>query len=714
MKVLKDRLGTICVDERWPRILWFESPDGKTRIPGEREAVPPRLCIYRKSDKAQLTSDDDAVRASYTLDSLSGAEAVYRATVECEDSPAAEFDIAIRLGGAEATIRFENVREFEGYNLLTVRFQRVVAASSRDGDGRVLTCHTQGRILDPAKCKPNMTDYSWHGALARQCGAAYRKQFMVTFDIPGYSDLFIQEVRQYSRVGFSETLASLGAEMMYRQRTVEGKGMPPPKLADTPAVERLDEPLLCTGPREIRLHFIAPGGRKPLDWTDAAKYFQTVFAAGKKCEPLYDNTLVYKIAQAQRNKPLHSVEESLDIIRRVHNLTDGMKQVCYFAGFQHFGHDTGHPDYFTVYPAIGDKASIRKAVKESRERYNTEVSFHLNIDVFSESSPLIEGRYITRDSLGRPSGQGQWGDNQLYGICIPAYRRQLAAIIARVVREYGIQKTVHLDTFNGAPFTYDASPRHPFSAYDLTCAKIDFVKEFHKCGLDVTSECLMEPYVGHVGHTWALFNYGNIFGEGEYPVPLANFIYHGATSWNAGHGHIPLTYFADKPTPSDSILGMLLQGGAAGIEFPEVANGMVDLADQLYLIQPPYMALRNRKWTGYSHVGSVHRVDYEGKDTFVEVDGEKMKYRVLVDGKVMAQDFQTVFPGPQRGTYLAYSRTDWDMDWPAPAGWKDGEISAVTLTESGPGIRVPAKVRKGRLSLSLKAHHPVRLRKLNG
>jgi hypothetical protein len=69
-----------------------------------------------------------------------------------------------------------------------------------------------------------------------------------------------------------------------------------------------------------------------------------------------------------------------------------------------------------------------------------------------------------------------------------------------------------------------------------------------------------------------------------------------------------------------------------------------------------------------------------------------------------------VYPGPKAGTYLAYSRSDCDLDWPAPRGWKNGPVKAVILTETGPGVTVPARVEKGHLRLHLRAHQPVRLK----
>jgi hypothetical protein len=711
MITLKSTAGTMGLDERWPRVLWYESPDGRTRIPGERETIGPRVYIFRKRDRAQLTSDADNVRVEYDL-RASDTEAVYSARVTCDGLPAVAMEVCFRLRGADATICFENVREYPGFCFLSLRLARVVAASSVDGDGRVVTGHTQGRLLDPAKCKPCLTDYSWHGAIARPCGAAYRDRFMVTFDLPGYEDLFVNEVRSATRIATAETLASLGGEMMYRQRTVENvaAAMPHPEAANIPAIAVLDEPLRCTGPKEIRLHFVRSRGGRKLDWTDAARHFQALVPKNRHCEPLYDDALVYKTVLAWINQPVNSVDQALAAIRRVHYLTDGMKQVCYWVGFQHIGHDSGWPDVFTVYPLVGDKADLRRGIREAREKYGANVSFHLNVDVFSDTSPLLDGRYLTRDSLGRVSGQGNWGGNLLYGLCIPAYRRQLAGIIARVVREYGIRDTVHLDTFNGGPYTYCATPDHPYSAYDLTQAKIDFLDEFHRNGLDVTSECLTDPYVGHIGHTWALFNYGTNW-EGAEKIPFTNFIYHGATSYNAGHGNIPLAYFADKPGLDDTILGMLVEGGGVGLECLASEEGMAktleDVVALLYLVQPPYAMLRHRKWSACRRHGTGYRVDY-GPGSHIAVDPAKPGYEVVVDGRLIARDFVTVFPGPKPNTLLAFSRAAHDLDWPVPEGWGDGSLLGQILTEDGPGVKVNAEIKGGRLHVKLPANRPVR------
>jgi len=89
------------------------------------------------------------------------------------------------------------------------------------------------------------------------------------------------------------------------------------------------------------------------------------------------------------------------------------------------------------------------------------------------------------------------------------------------------------------------------------------------------------------------------------------------------------------------------------------------------------------------------------------VDDAKPGYKVVVDGQLIARDFATVFPGPQKGTYLAFSRTDRKLDWPAPKGWRSGVVPAAELTETGPGVEIEARVAKGRLALTLQAHRPI-------
>jgi hypothetical protein len=653
-----------------------------------------------------LTSDDDAVRVDYTC-RVKEDEALYTGQVTCDGRPAAGFEVLIRLTGADAAIRVQNVRDCDGYYLLTVRFQRVVAASSCDPDARVVTCSWQGRLLDPAKCKPGLTDYSWSGFTARQCGAAYRSGFMVTLDVPGYEDLFVNEVRPYTRIVTSETLASLGGELMIRQRTIEGYApnltlQPLPEK--TPPIQPLDEPLVCAKSKEIRLHFIAARRGRALGWPDAGRYFQSLVPKQWRPDRRYDDTLVFKCSIAGYRDPRMSFEQGLDVIRRIHNLTDGMKQVCYYSMIQCEGGDSGRPDMMRLFSPVGDLPALKRVMREARA-YRAFLSLHDNFDQDDVRSPCFDPARIARDSLGRLMSGGYWSGVQLAQVSIPGCLAELKRRVPRVLKHFGIQMTYHLDTHSGSTFTYDANPRRPYNATEFVAARQELGAEFEKYGINVTSECLVEPYLGYLGHVWALFDWGTIW-EGEEHVPFANFIYHGAASWNSG-----------SAKDEAAILDSLIAGGGAAMESLPATDNWLRNLDLLYLVQPVYTALRQRKWSDFRQAEGTRTVDYAprprspgGRGSFVEVNDEKKTYRVVVDGRLMAQDFATVFPSPRgKGAWLAYSRTDRELDWPAPPGWQDGPVKGVTLTEGGPGIRVEGRIAKGRLRIALKARQPVRL-----
>ena len=710
MKLLRSSSLSVCLDERFPRVVRYQSPDGRRSIPGERKAQSPRLYVYRIPGRQTFTSDDPEIEVSYTL-TAGDDKALYHGRVMFQGQVASEFDVAFELAGADLVVRLQNVREHGDNRFLTFRMDHLVSATSRDPDNLLVTCGWQGRILDPKKCKPLLVDFSWVGFTARMCGAAYRPDMMVTLDLPGYEDLMIQEVWQYSRIGDAETFSSLGAEMMYRQRKIEGdrkynfvaEGKMPKEILR-------DEPILCADSKEVRMHAVFPAADAELDWTDAAKYFQSLLPADIVAEPRYENTLIYKIRLALRQKPALSVGQAEAIIRKIQNLTDGVKQVCYLAFFQYKGGENGFPEMFKVYPAVGTKEDICQLIKEAPQ-YNATVSFHQNLNVFEHGSECFDGEYCLRTFDGRLLCCWDIGDCELFSISMPAYRDKAMAILRRVFKEYGITGTYHLDTFNGAPYLYDAHPTRPFNATKFVQVQRQMADEIRKTtGVDLTSETLMDAYLGHVGHSWTLFDHPSIW-EGEKRVPLTPFIYHGAASWNN-----------IRPIDDKSFLEGLISGSGMVLEFPmneffpELGTDESRIIDGLHLLQVPYYLLRGRKWTGYREHGSLRRVDYSpaplgtaGPENYIEVDDAKGRYEVVVDGHLIAKDFTTVYPGPKPGTVIAYSAKSQPLDWPAPDGWKDALVQAVTLSDTGPSLLVEARVENGRLRLPLSAHRAVRV-----
>ena len=233
------------------------------------------------------------------------------------------------------------------------------------------------------------------------------------------------------------------------------------------------------------------------------------------------------------------------------------------------------------------------------------------------------------------------------------------------MRDFGLRGTYHLDTFGGCTYLYDANPKRPYTAAEIQEANFELVREFRRHGIDLTSETLSHVYVPWIGHVWALFNYAKTW-EGEEWVPFANFIYHGAISWNSGHGGMPcIAWYTKTPSAEDTIVAAIIQGGGAAFEYTDVPMDNEFLLDILHLVQPPYQFLRNLKWTDYRRDGDTIRVVYAGKDNYIEASVRDFSYRVVVDGVTIGKNFVTVYPGPRPGTLIAYSRDARELDWPS-------------------------------------------------
>jgi len=384
-----------------------------------------------------------------------------------------------------------------------------------------------------------------------------------------------------------------------------------------------------------------------------------------------------------------------------------MKQVCYLTYFQSRGGETDYPEMWKIFPAVGDKAMLLRVMRKARQ-YNAIVSFHQNLDVFDAEADCVDGNFIARDCNGALFNGGYWHPNQLLRISLPNYRRQVRTHIDRLVKTYAISQTYHLDQYSGDPYSYDANPRRPWPSKEFVRGKLEILKDFNARGIDVTSECLTHPYVGHIGHSWSLFNSG-AYWAGERAVPFTQFIYHHAISWNSSNA-----------STIDTMLDSLIEGGGCGLSWPMgdfiPAEGRIEViptswnqvCDALYLLQQPYVLLRGRKWTDVVAKGSVRRVVY-GRRSYIEVDDAAKRYRVVVDGRVMAKDFVTVVPAPDGRAMIAYARAPTKLKWRAPSTWKDGPLRACALTPSGAGLRIDASVQKGMIRLQLPAQTPVRL-----
>ena len=108
----------------------------------------------------------------------------------------------------------------------------------------------------------------------------------------------------------------------------------------------------------------------------------------------YHQALVYKIFLAcKTSKECVTFEQALELIRNVHILTRGLKQIVFLVGWQFDGHDSKYPSWAQVNQRLGraqDKDARESLLwlMEQARSYNATVSLHINMCDAYENSPL--------------------------------------------------------------------------------------------------------------------------------------------------------------------------------------------------------------------------------------------------------------------------------------------------------------------------------------
>ena len=113
-----------------------------------------------------------------------------------------------------------------------------------------------------------------------------------------------------------------------------------------------------------------------------------------------------------RSQVLISFRQALEIIRIVDNLTQGIKKIVYLVGWQGLGHDDCYPEMNDINEALksDDHAHGRQALYnlvEEAKKYNTVVSFHVNVSDAYEATPsfpdLVKANAIVNGIDGKPA-----------------------------------------------------------------------------------------------------------------------------------------------------------------------------------------------------------------------------------------------------------------------------------------------------------------------
>ena len=141
--------------------------------------------------------------------------------------------------------------------------------------------------------------------------------------------------------------------------------------------------------------------------------------------PLYpytvdlSQTMTFKIMFDWGNgKPVKSVDQVLQYIRKVDNLTRGVPKIAILVGFQKGGHDHQYPDWWPINPKLKrpQDATARDSLvwlMKEAEKYHTTCTVHVNcFGAFKSSADW--NRYVTNGWISRKA-DGTMVDNNRWG-----------------------------------------------------------------------------------------------------------------------------------------------------------------------------------------------------------------------------------------------------------------------------------------------------------
>ncbi len=391
----------------------------------------------------------------------------------------------------------------------------------------------------------------------------------------------------------------------------------------------------------------------------------------------YHTTLVDKILLCTKPDPTTGApskvyatfEDALERIRKIDNLTRGIPKIMYLVGWQREGHDSKYPDMSEVNKLLkrpGDATaadSLRWLMAEG-SRFNTTVSFHINMTDAYKNSPLWDE--YERAGLICTEG-GMWGGEQSY--LIDSAKEWDAGLSARRIDELidllPIERagTIHIDAF--WPGSQDKVAQ--------VAAMRKIIRYWRDRGIDVTTEALLS----HTGFDNGLVGLS----------PMAWHIAH--EGWGCDdefteeqYMDIPASLFC--PTRDHSPRRLVFGAGMQGEGIRD--DALADYLEQFCLETLPWQYLNRHDRAEYSRDGDIGELRFS--DGMISRADFAEGTSTITKGDIVVREGGDVFvPALWRDEreIIAFSKSGYaGRRWTLPAGWEDVErVSAGTITIDG-------------------------------
>ena len=684
---LSNKTISVKLDKNKPAILSFEGENGG-KLYGDAFDQGPSFFLCQEKTGENRWSIAKPLHVTFALSKIQKEDARYTVIIHWGDVEAAHCDIFYHLKGNELTVGFGNVVEKSGYQLLTFRMPELVSVLRSQHGSRMAIPWESGRLISLSNTFNGEMEHHSDWLNPMLAGLVYTHRILAGMQLETPDDILRSHLWDYN----SNAVAGLGVDFTHRY------------AAAHPSLQFVAE-------THSQVHILIKESthKRVLTWVDGAKLLRqrmTAIPPGR-----YRDCLIYKIfCDTPGDGNPTTFDEALNLVKEIYFLTDGLKQIVYLVGWQHHGHDTGYPDVFTVNARLGGYSELVK-VMDSAKKYNAVISFHDNYDDAYEDSHAWTPDIIARGPDGELMKGGIWAGGQSYIISSGWYLHHGALKrIRRTLAMYPIRESYHIDVLSTVPDRVDFNPSHPQSAKDDLEGRLGIVLAFQQDGVNVTSEGFTSWFVGHVGYFWLLLHDDTHAYAGDEAIPFIPFVFHGRALYALGW-----------PNNDSQYLEEVLYGGNFSTDLRK-ETPLKQILDRIYLINAPWRMLAYRQMEKCERKGDIIRISYgpnitESDEkpksigpTFVEVNSSTNEYCVVVDGRLISQNFSVFVPGEKSNTWVAYSRCERELVYPTPKGWKGSSIvRGVCLTAHGTGERVSCWISKGEIHLKAPAGQPVRV-----
>jgi len=603
------------------------------------------------------------------------------------------FTLRYELRGATVTITLEDITEAKGYELISVEIPRLITVRESDPHAWLAHGDTGGSFTTLDKAKPGSLppNQFWGPALGTL------PILMLGTD----SAMCVQETTAYMDGGYLSVIgtngsrrAAIGSSKVHR---VNGSGCYDLNLPGQPRnCGTAQTPnLLVEQKSSCRLDFLPVAANTAEPWLAGAKLVRDRMP--KIPTTLYNDKYTYGIRcdEPLFPKPSATFDDCEELIRDVYNLTDRAPQIVHLWGWQFKGKDTGYPAVNVVNERVGGYDRMMRLFETGRT-LNAIVTLSDNYDDAYRSSPAWNEALIAR----RPDGQlwksRAWTGEESYILGLAKYMEGPGLERIRYTCDrYKLQKTTHIDVLSYYTIRNDWDPAHPASGIrNLEAGRYRVLDEYRKRGVDVSSEALRYPMIGHISSFW----YAQCSGAcpfGGDAIPLLPIIYRNSATWGySGGSH------ADHSLERHHQLFY----GACPHSILRADTDRTQITDTWYLSLLPWFHLKTLPIESFRREGDSVHIGMT-PNTYITIDWAAKTYSVTLNGTQIATNDSVTCP-INDDKLAFYSLTAKTLRTQLPPNWRADQVAAVTLSTKS-RTRTEVRIAGQAIEVTTAAQQPV-------